>query len=146
MVESVIQKLKATTDTIFTQLFEKAASLGSEVGPQIRKPRISGRQVLQSNPPSSSVDFMIQELTSRFSDPNPVICHLSTISTPIISEDEDVCTDEFDWTIGTDSLFTFLDAETEQWKAEWMGKQPASVQELYMVVILFALKGHIHRH
>ena len=99
---------------------------------------------------------MIQELTSRFSDANPVICHLSTISTPIISEDEDVCTDEFDWTIGTDALFTFhygdlpmptfLDAETEQWKAEWMGKQPASVQELYMVVILFVLKGHIHRH
>ena len=160
MVEGVIQNFKTTTDAVFTKLFEKATSLGSEVGVEIRKPRISGRQVHRSNPPSASVeehfritvfrpflDFIIQELTSRFSEPNPIICHLSTIIPPLtgITEDGDACSIESDWTIDTDALFTFyyddlpmptfLDAEAERWKAEWMGKRPASVQELYMVVI-----------
>ena len=55
------------------------------------------------------------------------------------------CTDEYDWTIHTDALFTvnydnlpmltFPDAEVEWFRAEWMGKRPASFQELYMVVV-----------
>ena len=87
------------------------------------------------------LDFMIQELTFRFVDLNPAICHHTSRTQNIWRWRYN----EYDWTIHTDALFTvnydnlpmptFPDAEVEWFRAEWMGKRPASFHELYMVVV-----------
>ena len=135
MVGSVIDELKLFDDATFSEIYQQARSLASQVGEDISAPRVVGIQRHRANPPASTalehfriaiykpfMSHLISELETRFTESRSVINQLCKLVPPCSITPQDV-RELSDFYYGDLHSPGYLESEVKRWRDMWAGRK-----------------------